>query len=96
MDRYSMEELIQLGQGRALGGGGCWHGGGRPLVGLGSPRRPFGGGLELRDAGMSVAPALSCLGVSGVGWRCLALAQVSVVGRGLPAVLEEPPPLPAP
>lgn len=40
--------------------------------------------------GERVAPALSCQGVSGVDWRCLALAQGSV-GGGLPTALEEPP-----
>lgn len=40
----------------------------------------LGGWLEFRDVGVSVAPALSCQGVSGVDWRCLALAQGSVGG----------------
>lgn len=44
MDRYSMEELIQLGQGRARQGLGCRgrgeREGPRPLLGLGPPWQP--------------------------------------------------------
>lgn len=64
MDRYSMEELIQLGQGRAGLGRGlqrCRREGWRPPAGagLGSPSQRVSRALETPNLGMQGRAGLS-------------------------------------